>query len=212
MAFAVLLIFAIFAVPIGGYIYYVALYVPAQGRARQEQTWRPLAERLGGRFVAAPGGARFHSIAIPYGATEVLALVFDRAPHDAALEPVGVEIGGWRTFVQAFVPGQTGIPLLIAPRGHTKGGVPTGDPGLDAQHVVGPQRGTHPQWVASRITPGLAQGLIALGSRYDHVQAGPALVVLQLPGVCTDPAVLEAAIRVVGELAQPPHQQVASAR
>jgi hypothetical protein len=35
------------------------------------------------------------------------------------------------------------------------------------------------------------------------VQAGPAFVSLEIPGVCTDAAVLEAALRVVGSLAQP---------
>ena len=40
-------------------------------------------------------------------------------------------------------------------------------------------------------------------NRYSYVQAGPAFVNLEIPGVCTDAALLEAALRVVGTLAQP---------
>jgi len=204
MAIGFLLIFAIFAVPLGLYIWYVAVHVPARGRARQAETWAPLAARLGGRFVPTPGGARFHPIAIPFGPTEVTAIVFDRATRDPALDQMRGEVGGWRTFVQAPVPERQGIPLTIEPRHKwSKPQIVTGRPELDGSHVFTPLLGTHPQYVTQRITPDLAQALQVLGPRYDYVQAGPAFVSLEISGVCQDPAVLEAAIRIVGALAQP---------
>jgi len=197
-------VFALLLVLLGVYIWYVAVHKPATGRAQQVQTWQPLAARLGGRFVPTPGGARFHSIAIPFGATEVRCIVFDRAARDPQLPQINDEFGGWRTFVQADVPGQRGVPLSITPRHkYSKPGVPTGQPAVDAQHVVAPQLATPPQAIPHRVGPDLAQALAALGPRYDYVQAGPQFVSLEIPGVCQDPAVLEAAIRVVGALAQP---------
>jgi hypothetical protein len=198
-----LVIFAIFAVPVGAYIWYVAVHKPSVGRARQVQHWQPLATRLGGRFVASPGGARFHSIVVPFGATEVRCIVFDRAAHDPQLSQRNYEVGGWRTFVQADVPQRRGVPLAIIPRARSaKAGVPT-HPAVDAHHVVVPELQTPPHVIAHRVGPELAQALAAIGPRYDYVQAGPQFVNLEIPGICQDPAVLEAAIRVVGALAQP---------
>jgi hypothetical protein len=213
MAFAFLLIFAIFALPIGLYIWHVAVRVPAAGRARQEQTWRPLAERLGGHFAPSTGGARFHAMTIPFGATQVTCLVFDRAAHDPALSSMRTEVGGWRTFVQAPVPERRGVALAIEPR--HKWSSPkfsSGHPALDAQHVFAPLLGTQPYAVTNRITPDLAHALTVLGPRYDYVQAGPAFVSLELPGICQDPQVLEAAVRIVGALAQPAADAIAIAR
>jgi hypothetical protein len=202
LAFA--LIIGIFVVPIGLYIWYVAVHKPAAGRRAQLAHWQPLATRLGGRFVPSPGGARFHSIVVPFGATEVSCIVFDRAAHDPQLSQINNEVGGWRTFVQADVPGQRGVPLAITPRHRwSKPGVPTGQPAVDEHHVVVPQLTTPPQAIAHRVGPDLAHALTALGPHYDYVQAGPRFVSLEIPGVCQDPAVLEAAIRVVGGLAQP---------
>ena len=198
-----LVIFAIFAVPVGAYIWYVAVHKPAAGRAQQVQHWQPLAARLGGRFVASPGGARFHSIVVPFGATEVRCIVFDRAARDPQLAQINFEAGGWRTFVQADVPQMRGVPLAIVPRSKwSKQGVPT-DPTVDAHHIVMPELATPPQAIARRVGPDLAHALGALGPRYDYVQAGPQFVNLEIAGICQDAAVLEAAIRVVGALAQP---------
>ncbi|NVB80263.1 MAG: hypothetical protein HOV81_17855 [Kofleriaceae bacterium] len=203
MGFAFALIFLIFAVPIGLYVWYVAIHVPARGRARQEQSWRPLAERIGGNLVASTGTSRFHGLTVPYGATSVRALVFDRAAHDPSLPQMRAEFGGWRTFVQADVPGARGVPLSIQPRGVSRGGIAIGRPALEQHHVITPLLATQPQAIGWRITPDLEQALAVLGNRYDYVQAGPAFVNLEIPGVCTDPVVLEAALRVVGALAQP---------
>lgn len=191
-------------VPIGLTFWYFARHVPARGRARQEQTWRPLAERIGGSLVASPGGSRFHVLTVPYGAVVVRALVFDRAAHDPALRSMAIEAGGWRTFVQAEVPGGRGVPLSIQPRGSSRGGVAIGRPAVDEHHLIKPLLATQPDAIASRITPDVEQALTVLGKRYDYVQAGPSFVSLEISGgVCAEPAVLEAALRVVGSLAQP---------
>lgn len=203
MGFAFALIFLIFAVPVGLYVWYVAIHVPARGRARQEQSWRPLAQRIGGHLVASTGTSRFHMLTVPYAAVTVRALVFDRAAHDPSLPQMRAELGGWRTFVQAEVPGARGVSLSIQPRGLSRGGLALGRAALDQHHLITPLLATQPQAIAWRITPDVEQALGVLGNRYDYVQAGPAFVNLELPGVCTDPVLLEAAMRVVGSLAQP---------
>ena len=205
MGFAFALIFAIFFVPIGLYVWYVAIYVPRRGRRRQEQAWRLLADRIGGRLVQTNRVADFHALSVPFGAgLTVRALVFDRAAHDKALPQMRGEIGGWRTFVQADVPNQRGVPLSIEPRAKpSKTAAVFGRPALEAHHLVTPLLSTPNEAVHWRLTPDLEQALMFLGDRYDYVQAGPSFVNLEIPGVCTDPAVIEAALRVVGTLAQP---------
>lgn len=203
MGFAFALIFGIFAVPIGLYAWYVAVHVPARGRRQQEESWRPLAQRIGGQLVATNGVSRFHVLTVPYGAAMVRAIVFDRAAHDPALPQHNVELGGWRTFVQADVPGGRGVPLSIAPRGAPRGGIAVGRPALEQHHVITPLLATQPNMVSWRITNELEQALAVLGDRYSYVQAGPSFVNLEIPGVCTDATVIEAALRVVGSLAQP---------
>lgn len=203
MGIAFAFIFLIFAVPLGLYAWYVAVHVPARGRARQEQSWRPLAQRIGGNLVASTGTSRFHVLTVPFGATNVRALVFDRAAHDPALPQMRAELGGWRTFVQADVPGGRGVPLSIEPRGSSRAGVAIGRPTLEQHHVITPLLATQPHAIGWRITPDVEQALAVLGNRYEYVQAGPAFVSLELPGVCTDPVLLEAALRLVGSLAQP---------
>jgi hypothetical protein len=114
------------------------------------------------------------------------------------------EFGGWRTFVQADVPNQRGVPLSIQPRAKPSPNPSVfGRPALEAHHLVTPLLSTPNEAVHWRLTPELEQALTVLGDRYDYVQAGPAFVNLEIPGVCTDPAVIEAALRVVGTLAQP---------
>ncbi len=203
MGFAFALIFAIFAVPLGLYIWYVAIHVPARGRRQQEESWRPLAQRIGGQLVATSGTSRFHVLTVPYGAAMVRALVFDRAVHDQALPQMRAEFGGWRTFVQADVPGGRGVPLSIEPRGGSRGGVPIGRPALEQRHAITPLLATQPNQIGWRITNDVEHALAVLGDRYSYVQAGPSFVSLEIPGVCTDPTVIEAALRVVGTLAQP---------
>jgi hypothetical protein len=147
--------------------------------------------------------SRFHVLTVPFGHATVRALVFDRAAHDPALPSMRAEFGGWRTFVQAEVPGGRGMPLSIEPRGSSRGGVPTGHPALDAGHVVTPLLATPPNAISWRVNTNLEQPLAVLADRYSYVQAGPSFVNLEIPGVCTDAVLLEAALRVVGTLAQP---------
>lgn len=198
-------LFMFFMAPIGLYIWYVAVHKPKAGRAAQETTWKPLVERLGGRFVASDGVARFHSIAVPYGQTLVTAIVFDRAAIDAAVsgEVYGVEMGGWRTFVQASVPpGGGGSPVMISP-GAGKRALPVGDAAFQQQHSAVPLRQTPVPAIAARMSPQVCHAFSVLGARYTTLVAGPSFVSLELPGVCTDPALIEAAIHVVGAFSQP---------
>lgn len=201
MGILMLLVLGLLA-PVGGYIYYVAIHKPKAGRAMQEAVWKPLAERLGGRFTPSPGGARFHTITIPYGTTMVTAIVFDRAVIDGALSGHyhQLEVGGWRTFVQANVVGGHAPAMVVEPG---KGGLPVGDPVFQQHHRAKAVLGT-PDWmIAQRVTPQLCQTFGVLGRRYNALVAGPTFVSLEIPGICSDPALIEAAIHVVGGCAQP---------
>lgn len=191
--------------PVALYVWYVAVRKPKVGRAQQETTWKPLAERMGGRFVVSDGVSRFHSVGVPYGQTTVTAIVFDRAAIDAAVkgEVYGAEMGGWRTFVQAYVPpGGGGSPVRISP-GAGKGGIAIGDAAFQQHHAAVPLRRTPPEVIAARMSPQVCHAFSVLGARYSILVAGPSFVSLEIPGVCTDPALIEAAIHVVGAFAQP---------
>jgi hypothetical protein len=200
-------LFVFMMAPVGLYAWYVAVHKPKRGRAAQETAWKPLAERIGGRFVPSSGGSRFHSVAVPYGQTLVTAIVFDRAAIDPAVsgEVSGVELGGWRTFVQAQVPaGGGGSPVVIS-AGASKTALPIGDAAFQQQHSVRPLRATPLPVIAARMTPQVCHAFSVLGDRYSNLIAGPSFVSLELPGVCTDPALIEAAVHVVGAFAQPSH-------
>jgi len=191
--------------PVGLYIWYVAVHKPKAGRRAQETTWKPLAERIGGRFNVSDGVSRFHSVAVPYGQTLVTAIVFDRAALDPAIanEVHGYEMGGWRTFVQASVPpGGGGSPAVISPGGG-KTSLPIGDAAFQQQHSARVLRQTPLPVLAARMTPQVCHAFSVLGGNYSSLVAGPSFVTLELPGVCTDPALIEAAIHVVGAFAQP---------
>lgn len=191
--------------PVALYAWYVAVQKPKAGRAAQETTWKPLAERMNGRFVVSDGVSRFHSVAVPYGQTLVTAIVFDRAAFDTAVtgEIHYGEMGGWRTFVQASVPpGGGGSPAQITP-GASKGALMIGDAAFQAQNSAVPLRGTPPELIAARMTPPVCHAFSVLGGRYRMFVAGPSFVSLELPGICTDPALIEAAIHIVGAFAQP---------
>lgn len=191
--------------PIALYAWYVAVHKPKAGRAAQETTWKPLAERMNGRFVVSNGVSRFHSVAVPYGQTLVTAIVFDRAAFDTAVqgEVYYGETGGWRTFVQASVPpGGGGSPAQISP-GASKGRLMIGDAAFQAGHSAVPLRGASPELIAARMTPQVCQAFSVLGNRYRMLVAGPSFVSLELPGICTDPALIEAGVHIVGAFAQP---------
>jgi hypothetical protein len=174
--------------PVALYAWYAAIKKPRDGRAMQERVWKPLADRIGARWVASTGATRFHAFAVRYGTTEVIAIVHDRAAFDRAVSwrvPY-VEQGGWRTFVQASVVGGVAPAFFIRP-----GEAPT--PLLD----------TPPQVIASSMVPQVMNALGALGNRYRNVVVGPSFVSLELPRICDDAALLEAALHVVGMFAQP---------
>ncbi len=197
-------LFVFMMAPVGLYAWYVAVHKPKLGRAKQVATWKPLAQRIGGRFVVSDGVSRFHSVAVPYGQTQVTALVFDRAVIDAAVkhEIYGSEFGGFRTFVQATVPGGYGAPVLICGGAH-KRAVPFCDAAFQKQHSVVPLLNTPLPAIAARLTPQVVHALGVLAPHYKTLIAGPTFVSMEIDGVCFDPAVIEAAIHVVGTFAQP---------
>lgn len=190
--------------PVAAIAWYFAIHKPAMGRKMQDAAWKPLAARLGGRWVPSPGGSRFHTFVVPYGTTEVMTIVFDRAAIDPAVarEHPTRDFGGWRTFVQAPVVGGPAPAWVVTPR-HRKGGLEVGDPTFQQHHHATALLATPPDVIATRLTPQLSYAFGVLGARYTTMVAGPAFVSLEIPGICADPTVLEAAVHVVGSCAQP---------
>ena len=190
--------------PLALVAWYYARHKPAVARRLQEQTWQPLADRLGARWIPSPGGSTHHMFTTTAGATQVTALVFHRIAVDRAVaHEVGRgDPGGWRTFVQASVVGGVAPAALITPR-YRAGGAPIGDAAFQQAHATRPLHRTPPEAIAARLTPSVAHAFAVLGPRYTALVAGPGFVSLQLPGVCSDPQLLEAAVHVVGMFAQP---------
>ncbi len=188
MGFAFGLIFLIFAVPLGFFIYWVTVMKPAQGRQTQDRVWKPVAARLGAQWVASPGGTRFHAMNVRVRDAVVTATVLPHAPVDPAIKSALWlrDPGGWRTFVT---------------RGWSGAGLPVGDEYLQKHHRVEALLGTHPHWIHARLSYDLHRALATIGDQYRYITVGPQFVCLELFGVTADPARLEAAITVVGELA-----------
>jgi hypothetical protein len=201
MGLAMAFIVLIFVVPLGGYVWWVAIAKPQRGREMQDKVWRPLAQQLGGSWTASKGGARFHAMAVPRGGTLVTALVFDRAAVDAEVksEAGGVEVGGWRTFVQANVVGR-GPAFEVTP-GATGKGLRVGDAQLVANHHVRALLRTPPEAIAPKLTAEVCAAINGLGERYTRLVVGPQFVSLELPGVCADAGAITAAIDAVGGIA-----------
>jgi hypothetical protein len=201
MGLAMAFIVLIFVVPLGGYVWWVAIAKPQRGREMQDKVWRPLAQQLGGSWTASKGGARFHAMAVPRGGTLVTALVFDRAAVDAEVksEAGGVEVGGWRTFVQANVVGR-GPAFEVTP-GATGKGLRVGDAQLFANHHVRALLRTPPEAIAPKLTAEVCAAINGLGERYTRLVVGPQFVSLELPGVCADAGAITAAIDAVGGIA-----------
>jgi hypothetical protein len=205
MGLVVFGVFLFFALPIGAYAYYVAGYIPKRGRAMQAVRWRPLAAKLGGTFSASGGGARFHTLTVPFGTTSVNVVVFDRAAYDRELGLRAGDGGGWRTFVQAHVQGGRGVAVNIFPKvpPSPKGGLRVGDPAFADRHHVEALLGTPTAILASRFMPPIPAAFAALWPKYTSLSVGPSFVSLELPGICADPSLIEAAVYVVGAFAQP---------
>jgi hypothetical protein len=202
MAVVFLGIVLFFAIPIGGYVYLVAVRAPARGRAMQVERWQPLAARLGGTFAATGSGASYHTLSVPFGSTVVTVVVFDRAARDRELGAVFGDPGGWRTFVQAHVQGGRAPAVSIGPALPGKGSG-YGDAVFAATQMVEPLLQTPPAAISQRLTPPVCAAFAAMGTRYNYLIAGPTFVSLELPGVCDDPNLIAAAVHVVGTFAQP---------
>ncbi len=200
--FVVSLAIMIFLSPLVAYVWWVAVAKPKRGRKMQEAVWQPIASQLGGTFTPSTGGARFHGMAIPRYGTLVTVMVIDRAAIDPEIKDAvyGLDPGGWRTFVQANVVGR-GPAFVIHPRHGGRPGIAVGDPHVQQDHHVTALLSSSPDAVGSRFTHDVCQSLAALGKRYHQLAAGPTFVSLELPGICADRALLEAAIGAVGGIA-----------
>jgi hypothetical protein len=208
MGSAMFVIVLIFAVPLGLTIWYFAIHKPKQGRIAQERVWKPLADRLGGRWMWSPGGAQFHMMNIQVRDATVAVSVHDRVAVDPEIkEELPLDIGGWRTFVHADTR-WPGAPMSIEPRQGRRDGLAVGDPAVQQHHLIRPLRGSHPAALHGRLTPDVCHALAMLGQRYIYLAVGPRVVTLILCGdACHDPGQLEAAIYVVGSLAATPIPQ-----
>jgi hypothetical protein len=212
MGFAFGVIFLIFTLPLGLYIYWVTVVKPEQGRQSQDRIWKPLASRLNARWNPSTGGTRFHAMTVPMRDAVVTATVLPHAPVDAEIKhAVGLlDPGGWRTFVFADTAAR-GAAFQIQPRGWSGPGLPLGDAHLQQHHRIEPLLGTPPHAIAAKLTYELHRALATLGARYRYIASGPSFVAIELPGVCADPALLEAAIVAIGELAaRPAYREAAS--
>ena len=199
-------IFVFMMAPVALIAWYYAVRKPAVGRVVQEGTWKPLADRLGARWIPAqPGVSRFHSMGVTFGGAQVTVIVFHQAAIDPAVqrELPFAETGGWRTFVSAQTVGGPAPAAYVVPDPRGKR-LAVGDPQFHQAHRVVGMLGAQAPQLGPRFTPQVCQAFATLGNRYAWFVAGPAFLNLELPGVCADPAVLEAAITVVGAYAHPP--------
>lgn len=211
MGFAFAVIFLIFTLPIGLYIYWVTVVKPGQGRQTQDRIWKPLASRLNARWNPSTGGTKFHAMNVPMRDAVVTATVLPHAPVDAAIKSAVpfTDPGGWRTFVFADTAIR-GAAFQIQPRGWSGPGLPLGDAYLQKHHRIEALVGSSPHAIAAKLTYELHRALATLGERYLYITVGPSFVCVGLPGVCADPALLEAAIVACGELAARPAYAAAS--
>ena len=196
MALVVIGLTVVMLTPVAAYGYYTTVYKPRAGRAAQEQAWRAVVERMQGCWDA---GTR--AFQVPFGSIVVTAAVTDRAGVDGALEPhyPRGELGA-RTVIQArVIPGRAPTSFLVEPG---RGGLPVGDLAFQARHRVTALLGTPPGAIRPRFDAPVCRAFGLLGGGYRILAVGPSSVSLEIPGVCTDAAQLEAAVCVVGAIAR----------